>query len=230
MRGLFVTGTDTGVGKTHVASALVMALRQQGRAVHACKPVATGAIWNGRGWVSEDTLRLARALNLQGDTELGRITRWALPEPAAPPVAAAAAGIRLSMDAIVQCVRDVLTDNALTIVEGVGGLLCPLTEKAMVADLIGALELPLIVVARQSLGTLNHTALTLEAARRRGFRIAALNVCETSPATSLAERTNIEELRRRADVERLIVIPHGSEGVDELLPYDWWELADSKRG
>ncbi len=157
-RALLITGTDTGCGKTFVTAALARLMRQQGRRVVVCKPVATGAEWvNGR-WLSEDTRRLAMA----GETVPEQVTFWAFPQPAAPPVAARAAGQTLSLAAMALAVRRLFEPHTLTLIEGIGGLLCPLTEKETVADLAAVLRVPLLVVARRSLGTLNHTLLTLE--------------------------------------------------------------------
>lgn len=160
-RALLITGTDTGCGKTFVTAALARLMRQQGRRVVVCKPVATGAEWvNGR-WLSEDTRRLAMA----GETVPEQVTFWAFPQPAAPPVAARLAGETLSLAAMALAVRRLFEPHTLTLIEGIGGLLCPLTEKETVADLAAVLRVPLLVVARHWLGTLNHTLLTLEVAR-----------------------------------------------------------------
>src|SRR5688500_10368791 len=160
MRGLFFTGTDTGVGKTVVTAAVARVLRRQGREVRVCKPVATGAVREGTDWVAEDTRVLAEAVGAGGLEAFRAITPWAFPAPAAPPVAARLAGVELRLEEIVNAVRRQGRADASLLVEGVGGLLCPLTEQETVADLALALGLPLVVVARRSLGTLNHTLMT----------------------------------------------------------------------
>jgi dethiobiotin synthetase len=206
-RGLFVTGTDTGVGKTVVTCLLTRALRQQGRAVRVCKPVATGATREGGLLVSDDTRLLAQAAD---DPALGEITPWVFAEPAAPPVAARQAGVTLSLEAIADAVRRREMAGTTLLVEGVGGLLCPLTEDSLVADLASELGLPLLIVARRSLGTLNHTLLTVEAARTRRLAVAGVVINETTPVEGLAEKTNVEELCRRLPVPVLAVVPHGA--------------------
>jgi dethiobiotin synthetase len=211
-RGLFVTGTDTGVGKTVVTCLLTRALRRQGRAVRVCKPVATGASREGSQPVSDDTRLLAEAAD---DPALEEITPWVFAEPAAPPVAARQVGVRLSLEAIAAAVRRRETAGATLLVEGVGGLLCPLTDDALVADLARELGLPLVIVARRSLGTLNHTLLTVEAARTRGLAVAGVVVSETTPVEGLAEETNVEELGRRLPVPVLAVVPHGTAADPE---------------
>jgi dethiobiotin synthetase len=225
LRGLFISGTDTGVGKTVVAAAIARQWRREGRPFHVCKPVATGASFR-HGWlVSDDTLALAQAA---GDTNLQAITPHVLEEAAAPPVAARVAGVAIDMPMLAGAVRRRAIHDGAVLVEGVGGLLCPLTESATVADLIGDLALPLLVVARRSLGTLNHTLLTLEAARRRDLRVLGLIVNETTPVQGIAEETSVEELRRRIEVPLLAVVPHQAAGHDgeivEISSVNWWSL------
>ena len=209
MRGLFITATDTGAGKTFVTAMIARALRAKNEVVRACKPVATGADWIDGRWLSEDTRILAEAT---GDEECGQITPWTFPAPAAPPVAARLAGFTLRLEELAGAVRRRAAAGAAVIVEGIGGLLCPLTDDETVADLAMELGLPLIVVARRSLGTLNHTLLTLEAAQTRRLRVAGVVVCETSPVTGPAEETNVEELRRRIGVPLLAVVAHRRRG------------------
>jgi dethiobiotin synthetase len=223
MRGLFITATDTGAGKTFVTAMIARALRTQGVAVRACKPVATGADWVGGRWLSEDTRILAEATR---DEAYDRITPWTFPAPAAPPVAARAVGSQLRLADLVAAVRQRWTPGTLLLVEGIGGLLCPLTDGETVADMAVELDLPLVIVARRSLGTLNHTLLTLEAAHARRLRVAGVVVCETTPVLGLAEESNVEELRRRIGVPLLAVVPHRREGTSWEAPtVDWSHLA-----
>ncbi len=224
MRGLFFTGTDTGAGKTFVVAAIARLLRAAGLAVRMSKPVAAGATHDGSGWVSEDTLLLASAAGVSGREELDAITPRVLAEPAAPSVAARAAGVELDLRDIAESVRKQARPGAILLVEGVGGLLCPLTDRETVADLVRELSLPLVVVGRRSLGTLNHTLLTVEAARSRQLAVAGVVISETAQPVSLAERTNVEELRRRLDVPLLGLLPHGDEQGSALANIDWWNL------
>jgi dethiobiotin synthetase len=198
---LFVTATDTGAGKTLVTCGLAVLLRRRGRAVRAVKPVSTGGVFPPP--LGEDTLQLSAATGQAIDETTG----WAFREPAAPPVAARAEGRSLDLAAVVAWVRD-REQGGVLLVEGVGGLLCPLTDDAVIADLVAALGYPLLIVARRGLGTLNHTLLTVEAARRRGLDVVGVLLSETRPAGSLAEATAPDELRRRLDVPVLGVLPY----------------------
>ncbi len=223
--GLFFTGTDTGVGKTLVTAAVARSLRARGREVVVCKPVATGARPAGGRWLADDTAVLAEAAGLGDDWE--GVTPWAFPDPVAPPLAARRRGVALTLTAIAAAVRRRERPGAALLVEGIGGLLCPLTEAETVADLVRELALPLVVVARRSLGTLNHTLLTLEVARARGLAVAGVVVSETVPPAGLADETNVDELRRLG-VPVLAVVPHhpsgAREGVPALDAVDWWRL------
>jgi dethiobiotin synthetase len=222
MRGLFITATDTGAGKTFVTAGLARLWRREGRPFRVCKPVATGA---EDDW-SEDTRLLAEAA---GDPDLAAITPYTFAIAAAPPVAARFAGTMLRLEDLTAAVHRRAGQDHTVLVEGVGGFLCPLTKHETVADLAVELSLPLIVVARRSLGTLNHTLLTVEAVQRRGIRLAGLVVTATTPVQGAAEETVIEELRMRLDVPLLVVLPYRpntyGEEIPELQVVDWWQLA-----
>ena len=226
---MFFTGTDTGVGKTYVTACVARVLRGQGYPCSVCKPVATGARPSGCGWLSADTDQLAAAA---GETDCERVTPWAFPEPVAPPVAARRAGVTLTLDGLAAAVRRLGRPGVPVLVEGVGGLLCPLTEAETVADLAAVLGLPLVVVARRSLGTLNHTLLTVETACRRGLAVAGVVVNETVSPEGLADATNVDELRRRLPVPVLAVVPHRTgppqQPPAELLAVDWWRLCGAR--
>lgn len=232
MTGLFFTGTDTGCGKTFVTSAVVRELRRTGRAVSVCKPVATGAAFDAGtgGWVADDTRTLAEAAGVAPNWHA--VTGWTFEEPLAPPVAARRAGVRLTLAGIETAVRDRYQAGTTAVVEGIGGLLCPLTDDATVADLIARLGLPVVIVTRRALGTLNHTLLTLEVARGRGLAVAGVVVTETHPPAGPAEETNVDELRRLG-APVLAVVPF-TDAAGRFVPADepeldavaWERLAD----
>jgi dethiobiotin synthetase len=228
MRGLFVTGTDTGVGKTYVACLIIRALRARRREVRALKPVATGANRIGDQWLSDDTRRLGDAA---GSKDYRSISPWVFPEPLAPSVAARRHGVALSVERIAAAVREQAAPNVDLVVEGVGGLLCPLNESETVADLIAALGLPALVVTRNVLGTLNHTLLTLEVAAVRRLSIAGVVVSETAPSDGFAERTNAEELRRllRVPILAELAFCENGEVNDVVRDTPWVRLFNAPR-
>ena len=177
-----ITGTDTGVGKTWATCRLGSALRGLGYPVRLLKPVVTGT---PSGTVPDDTRLLCEVAGESPDI----VTGWSFVEPAAPPVAAKAEGRTLRMEEISAWIAGRILADGVTLIEGAGGLYCPLTERESFADLAIAHNLPLVVVARRGLGTINHTLLTLEAAHRRGSSVALLCVSETQPGTGVAHDT-----------------------------------------
>lgn len=207
-RGLFITGTDTGVGKTMVTAMLLKGLNAAGIHTGFMKPVATGARerLNGR-WIAADARRL-RAASGAGDS-WALVNPYAFAPPAAPLVAAQASHQRIAFPRIVRAFQRLSLRYRCVLVEGVGGLLVPLTPRRTVADLAGALQLPLVIVARLGLGTLNHTWLTVEASRRAGLSIAGLvfHAGTRRRPTGLAERTNPAVIRRLTRVPVWGILP-----------------------
>jgi dethiobiotin synthetase len=189
-RGFFVTGTDTGVGKTVVACALVRGLRARGLDVGAMKPVETGIGPNG----PEDALALRAAAG--GGDALDDVCPQRFALAAAPSVAAAAEGRAVELWAIRRGFERLAARHDWLVVEGAGGLLVPLAEKLCMADLARELALPLLVVARGSLGTINHTLLTLEAAVARGLSVAGVVISHPGGPLSPADASNLDALRR----------------------------------
>ena len=171
-RGFFITGTDTGVGKTMVTAALASWLRAEGRDVGVMKPVHTGCRYARGRWRLPDTARLVRAARVTDPVDL--LTPYRFTPPLSPLAAARRAGRRISLPRLVAAHRALARRHRILLVEGSGGLLAPLTERHTMADLAKRLRWPILIVARAGLGTLNHTLLTVEAARRRGLRIAGI--------------------------------------------------------
>jgi dethiobiotin synthetase len=234
--GLFVVGTDTGVGKTHVASAIARSWSRAGRRVGVLKPVASGADFAGENSISSDAERLIEAIG--GGVAQEHVALILFAEPLAPPVAARRRGTPLLMADVLRSLADGLAwwrERAeVMVVEGVGGLLCPLAEGATVADLAIALDYPLVIVAHRGLGTLNHTLLTVEAARSRGLRVAGLILNGARPTTDpIVEATNSEELALRlGDVAILADWPHQDGFLhSSVAPEagDWYDLAKPPR-
>lgn len=174
-----VVGTDTAVGKTVVTAGLVGRLREAGVDARAVKPCQTGYP------PDDDAAFVARAC---GDETAATCLRRL--EPAlAPAVAAEQVDTDLSYEAILSDCREAVADAEVGVVEGIGGLRVPLADDREVVDLVADLEMPTLIVARSGLGTLNHTALTVEALQARGVAVAGI-VCNEYAGETTAERTN----------------------------------------
>jgi dethiobiotin synthetase len=173
--GIFVTGTGTGVGKTHFTRALVLALRASGRDVFAVKPVETGCVP-----VAEDARALALA---SGHPELENAPGLVRLEPALAPGAIDVA--KPDLDALVASVRAMVTTDAVLVVEGAGGLLVPYDDATDFADFAVRLGLPIVIVAANRLGVIHDVRATVEAAERRGLTVQAvvLSAVETPDAS-----------------------------------------------
>lgn len=211
-RGVFVTGTDTGIGKTTIAAALVRYWRLTGVNVGAYKPVASGSIPDQQGnpiW--EDVEAYFNALD--GNFPRDRICPQCFAAPLAPPVAARAAGHKVD-DALLAAGIDWWQSKVdWLVVEGAGGLLSPLSDSQSNADLAVRLGFPLLIVSRLGLGTINHTLLTVEAAQRRGLKIRGILLNSSQPSTAdESSKSNPDELARRCDVPILGVLPYSLDG------------------
>jgi len=223
MRGLFVTGTDTGVGKSVLSAALLAAMAAADVPVAACKPVLTGTEEPPGAWPRDDELL---ALAYGGDP--GAVTRLRFAVPAAPHLAARLAHDTIDPHELVGAVRDAAAGARTVVVEGVGGLLVPLREDFSVCDLAVAVGLPLVVAARPGLGTINHTLLTLAAARARGLDVRAV-VLTPWPAepddVELDNRATIAELGA-VEVATLQLVPDPARellaAAGEQLPWPRW--------
>jgi len=204
----FVTGTDTGVGKTTVACAILAAARARGLRVDAIKPVETGCPVDEQGRMMPlDASALARATH--GDETQARALN-VYRHPLAPSVAADYEGMPVDIELIeagLQTLRRSRPD--LLLMEGAGGLLVPLTDDLDMAGLARLFALPLLVVARDGLGTINHTLLTLEVARHRSIEVAGVILSASAAGTPArdAER-NALEISRRGAARVLGILPH----------------------
>jgi dethiobiotin synthetase len=201
MTGLFVTATDTGVGKTWVSCALARAAARRGLRVAVMKPCETGD--------GDDGARLMDAAGRPLDPALARPYQFHL--PASPEVAARAEGTVVDVPRILDAFARLTRDADFTIVEGAGGLLVPLAPGVLMADLAARLGLPLLVVARASLGTVNHTLLTLEAARARKLAIAGVVTSRAADTAGPEEPTNPEAIATYGRVPILGAFPHGRD-------------------
>lgn len=195
--GLFVTGTDTGVGKTHVATALIGALTAAGRRVRARKPVESGCREGPGGLEAADALALHQAA---GAWEAAtRVCPLRYAHALAPDRAARLAGQRLSLARLRAACLDGASagDGTITVVEGAGGFLSPLAEDGLNADLAVALGYPVLLVVADRLGCLNHALLTAEAVASRGLRLAAVALNALPGETGPEGMDNLADLARR---------------------------------
>jgi dethiobiotin synthetase len=205
-RGIFVTGTDTGVGKTVVACALVHALRGAGVRVAPMKPIAAGAVESAGHWANADTIALAQAAGL-GDEALERITPVLLREPMAPHVAAAREGRRIALAPILDAFEAIAGSGDFAVVEGVGGFLVPLDDRLDTGDLARALRLPVVLVVGLRLGCLNHALLTARAIEAAGLVFAGWIANGIDPEMAVPDE-NVEALRSRLRAPLLGRLPH----------------------
>lgn len=247
-RGLFVTGTDTEVGKTLVAGAIARHLRRRGRRVAVFKPVASGCRRVRGQLVSADAEFLAACAD--SPHTVSEITPMRYASPLAPNVAAEREGSPVDLEAIFDAYGAIVANADVVIVEGVGGLLCPISDAFWVIHLAGLTALPLVVVARAGLGTINHTLLTLHAARSAGLYVAGVVINRYPPdlladvqggltvagADDLSVLTNPHQIAARGrtgvlaivpdepdnSVERITIAPDTQYAIDQT---DWDALA-----
>lgn len=190
-RGFFVTGTDTGVGKTHVTASLLAAGRAAGLAVAGMKPVASGAAHVDGRWVSEDALRLARA---SGQSTLYRdLNPYCLREPVSPHIAAKLENIDVDIGVIEAISLALYKSHDLLLIEGAGGWYTPIGDGKSMADIAVAVGYPVLLVVGLRLGCLNHARLTLEGIRAAGCDCAGWVCNEIDPgmASREANRTTL---------------------------------------
>lgn len=205
MPGVFVTGTDTGVGKTLVACALLRRLAADGASTVGMKPVAAGCEQTPAGRTNEDVEALIAASTVRADPAL--VNPYALREAIAPHLAAAHESVRIDLEHLVACYTRLAGIARWVVVEGVGGFRVPLNESHDAADLARMLALPVVLVVGMRLGCLNHATLTREAIASRGLGLAGWVANRIDPAMARCDE-NIEFLRRALDAPFLGEIPH----------------------
>jgi dethiobiotin synthetase len=201
--GAFVTATDTGVGKTFVTCALARAAARRGLRVAAMKPCETGD--------GDDGERLIAATGRALDPALARPYRFRV--PASPEVAAREEGAEVDVERIAAAYATLAAEADLTLVEGAGGLLVPVAPGVLMADLAARLDLPLIIVARASLGTVNHTLLTIEAARRRGLRVLGVILTRAVDSHGADEASNPMAIATYGKLPILGALPHVADSA-----------------
>ena len=192
-RGVMVTGTDTEVGKTVVAAGLARFLRGQGLDVGVMKPVASGAVESAAGErVSSDVVALVKAACCSDPAEW--VNPYCFTAPVAPALAAELEGVSVDMGRIGDCYERLCNRHDLTVVEGAGGALTPVSGTLSVADLAQRLQIPALIVSRAGLGTINHTVMTVECLRSRGVECLGFFLNRFPPTPDLAERTNADRI------------------------------------
>lgn len=197
--GLFITGTDTGVGKTFVACGLAALLRESGCRVGVMKPAETGCAEKDGKLFPEDALRLKETSGCA--LPLDTICPFQLRDPLAPSIAAERENRRIDIDRLVDIYDEISSAHDITLVEGAGGLMVPLLPSYTYADFAGVVKLPVLVVAANRLGVINHLLLTLEHASCKALRVLGYVLNQVQSDTSLAAETN------RAVISTLTAVP-----------------------
>jgi len=203
-RGFFITGTDTGVGKSVITAGLAGVLHQQGIDVGVMKPVQSGAKWLDGRLVSEDAILAMKAAFIKDSLE--EVSPICLEAPLAPALAAQKAGYVIELDTLTKAYQKLQERHEIMLVEGAGGLCVPLlSNKFLVVHLVKYWDLPIIIVARGSLGTINHTVLTIEYAHKLGLAVAGFifNGCDNCQEAE----TNAEIIREITGVPLLGIFP-----------------------
>jgi dethiobiotin synthetase len=191
---LFVTGTDTGVGKTRVACALLRAFAGAGKRAVGMKPIAAGATLESGRLVNDDAVALAAAGNVIAPPEL--INPYCFLEPIAPHIAAARAGVTIDVARIVEAYRALTRLADVVVVEGAGGFCVPLGEDSTLADLAREIAAPVVLAVGMRLGCLNHALLTADAIRATGLELAGWCANHVEPEMPYADE-NVAALRAR---------------------------------
>lgn len=219
-RGLFVTGTDTGVGKTRVAVALIHALRTRGLRVAAMKPVSAGS---APGELNEDVVALLQAANVAAAVR--DVNPYAFAEPVAPHIAAQQAGVRIELTVIAEAYSRLAAAADVVVVEGAGGWRAPLNEREDLADLAQRLGLPVVLVVGLRLGCLNHALLTVESIARRQLPWAGWVGNHVDPAMA-CQAENVAALRARLPGPCLGVQAYLQQGVSSADALQWLTLPE----
>ena len=207
-RGVFVTGTDTGVGKTLAACALIHALAAAGRRPVPMKPIAAGAVAHDGRWVNGDTLDLLAAAGLEAShAEL--VTPILLREPMAPHIAAAREGRAIALTTVADAFRRLAARGDFVVCEGVGGFRVPLDDRTDSVDLARTLGLPVVLVVGLRLGCLNHALLTAQAIGASGLPFVGWIANEIDPAMAVRDE-NVAALSERLGAPLLGRLPYAA--------------------
>ena len=204
-KGFFITGTDTGVGKTFVTAGIVSALREKGANVGVMKPVETGCPEKNGRLEPQDAFFLKKMSGVDDDIDL--INPYRFKAPLAPAAASRVEDKTVELNRIKECYDKLASRHSMMFVEGAGGLLAPINENKTIADLIKLLNLPLIIIAASRLGAINHTLLTVRYAKSAGIDVKGIILNYPSLAIDETLSTNQAEIKRLANIPVLGELP-----------------------
>lgn len=215
-KGIFITGTDTGVGKTYVAAGIASALRKNDINVGVMKPVETGCSIRSRKTIPKDALRLMKAAQVRDSLNL--VNPYRFRRPLAPLTAAELENRTVDIQKIVNAYQTLSQRHDSMIVEGAGGIMVPLSRKLTFLDLAQSLGLPVLVVARPNLGTINHTLLTIAALQERKIEIAGIVInYGTNQRKGLAEKTGPGVIETISGVTILEAVSYGHREFGSIV-------------
>lgn len=220
--GIFITGTDTGVGKTIVTAAVAWNMKQAGRSVGIMKPIQTGTVVSG-----PTDIEFIQDL-IGEDHSVDYSCPYTFADPVAPLVASMLSDERIDIKRIRDSFKKLKENNDTVLVEGAGGILVPILEDYFMSDLALELDLPILIVSRPNIGTLNHTLLTLEYAKKKGLEVAGIVISNFPWDPGIPEQTNPELILSMTGVNILGVLPHdNSLSVEKNRAGNLKELAKS---
>lgn len=206
-KGFFITGTDTGVGKTVITAALIKAVHLLGFRTCGMKPIETGCLREGDILVPSDGMFIKTVAHME--ETIKHISPCCFESPLAPLPASEIEGISVNLEKIQKAYDDLAKNYDVIIVEGIGGLLVPVLRDYFVLDLARDLKLPVIVVSRSGLGTINHTMLTVNYALKEGLVVAGIIINYSQlPEGTLAENTNPEIIKKISPVPIIGIFPY----------------------
>jgi dethiobiotin synthetase len=230
--GIFITGTDTGVGKTYIATVIVRELKKRGINVGVMKPAETGCRCRFGVPVPADAVQLRKAAGVRDSLEL--VNPYRFSKPLAPSAAADMEGRSISPHSLIKAYTTLARRHEFMIVEGAGGIMVPLNDGYSFLDLAADLELPVLIIARPNLGTINHTLLTVAALRQRNLRALGVIINDARGGKNgLAEKTAPAVIQKNGAIPILACIPHGSrdiaKAVDGILAFARIQKGESIR-
>ncbi len=215
-KGIFITGTDTGVGKTYIATGIASGLRRSGVDVGVMKPAETGCCIRDGQLVPRDAYKLIRAADTRDSLDL--VNPYRFKKPLAPSLAAELEGEKIDPMKIISAYKKLSLRHDYMIVEGAGGIMVPLWQNYTYLELARTFALPVVIVAKPGLGTINHTLLTISALQHSGLTVwgVVVNFAQNT-RVGLAEKTNPFVIEKSSGIPVWDVLSHGSRRFDSIL-------------